>query len=135
MTLNIIYKSCCNSWYYIFQDTLNSLLYSFALAARIIALAIILIITPRFFAINIRATLLGCCHAAGQLGAIVGYLVTTTKLMSSVAMALLGVILTVILAILCLIFPDVDNREMPDVLQDMDYFCEYVYFYLLTNTI
>ncbi|KAI8421807.1 hypothetical protein MSG28_009764 [Choristoneura fumiferana] len=106
------------------RDTITSLLYSFALAARIIAFAIILIITPRFFAINIRATLLGCCQAAGQLGAIVGYLVTTTKLMNTVAMALLGVVLTVILMILCLIFPDVDNREMPDVLQDMDYFCE-----------
>ncbi|XP_061714197.1 solute carrier family 22 member 4-like [Cydia pomonella] len=101
-----------------------SILYTFALATSLNGHAMTLTITPRLFAIKIRATLLGCCHAAGQLGAIIGYLITMLKLVDEVTLALLEAATTVSMLVLCLVFPDVDRREMPDVLEDMDYFSE-----------
>lgn len=39
---------------------------------------------------------------------------------------LVGIELTVMIMLigLCFIFPDVDDRELPDVMEDMDYFSE-----------
>ncbi|XP_047990734.1 solute carrier family 22 member 4-like [Leguminivora glycinivorella] len=105
-------------------EPICSILYPFALATSLNAHAITLSITPRLFAIKIRATLLGCCHAAGQMGAIIGYLITSLKLVDEITLALLEAAATVAMLVLCLVFPDVDDREMPDVLEDMDYFSE-----------
>lgn len=44
--------------------------------------------------------------------------------MDDITFAAVEIGVTVTLAVLCLVFPDVDGRELPDVMEDMDYYCE-----------
>ncbi|XP_026734149.1 solute carrier family 22 member 5-like isoform X2 [Trichoplusia ni] len=106
------------------KGPLRSFLSSIALASGILAHALILNITPRFFAINIRATVVGCCHATGQLGSIVSYLLFLFRPINDVTLVSIELTVMTILIGLCITFPDVDDRELPDVMEDMDYFSE-----------
>lgn len=85
---------------------------------------LILNITPRLFAINIRATLFGCCNAIGQLGSIVCYLLIMIHDADDVTRKVIEGSLAIILTVICFVIPDVDGRELPDVIEDMDYFSE-----------
>ncbi|XP_038214301.1 solute carrier family 22 member 4-like [Zerene cesonia] len=107
-----------------FNSTICDLLTSIGLASGLISYALLLNITPRLFAVNIRATLVGCCHAAGHLGTITCYLLTSLRSINDSTMLITTLAVTVILVGLCFIFPDVDGRELPDTIKDMDYFSE-----------
>uniref|UniRef100_A0A2A4J4J6 Major facilitator superfamily (MFS) profile domain-containing protein n=1 Tax=Heliothis virescens TaxID=7102 RepID=A0A2A4J4J6_HELVI len=109
---------------FIFKGTIHCVLSTIALGSGLVAHALILNMTPRLFAINIRATVVGCCHATGQLGSIVSYLLFLFHPISNIAMVSIELCITMILAGLCLMYPDVDRRELPDVMTDMDYFSE-----------
>ncbi|CAG9132739.1 unnamed protein product [Plutella xylostella] len=95
-----------------------------AMSSGVLARLLILVITPRLFAISIRATMVGLCNGIAHIGAIVTYLVVVLRVMNNYV--LLGVILacTLSLGALCMKLPDVDDRELPDVLEDMDYFMD-----------
>ena len=95
-----------------------------ALASGLLAHALIMNITPRLFSINIRATVVGCCHATGQIGSIISYLLFLFHPMGDTSQMIIAFFVTIILVGLCFVFPDVDKRELPDVLRDMDYFAE-----------
>lgn len=97
-----------------------------ALAASVIVHGLILNITPRLFAINIRATLFGCCYSSGYLGSIICYLLVVFRAVDDVTMMIVEAGLAFLLIVLCCILPNVDGRELPDVMEDMDYFSEYV---------
>ncbi|XP_028170469.1 solute carrier family 22 member 2-like, partial [Ostrinia furnacalis] len=96
----------------------------FALASGIVVHLLLLNITPRLFAINIRATLFGCCHAIGQLGSMFSYLFFVFQPFSNEVSVVKDVVITAVLISLSLILLDIDGREMPDVIDDMDYFSE-----------
>lgn len=85
---------------------------------------LILSITPRLFAINIRATLFGCCNSTGQIGSIICYLLITLNKIDDFSSKIIEASLAIVLTILCYIIPDVDGRELPDVVEDMDFFTE-----------
>ncbi|XP_045769529.1 solute carrier family 22 member 4-like isoform X2 [Maniola jurtina] len=95
-----------------------------ALAASVIVHGFILNLTPRLFAINIRATLFGCCYSCGHLGSIICCLIVIFRAVDEVILMTVEAGLAVLLIILCCVLPDVDGRELPDVLEDMDYFSE-----------
>lgn len=97
---------------------------TFALASQIVVHLLLLNITPRLFAINIRATLLGCCHAIGEFGCMIGYLLYVFQPFSDVVDIIIDVGIMVVLITLSLVLFDVDRREMPDLIDDMDYFSE-----------
>ncbi|CAK1585483.1 unnamed protein product [Parnassius mnemosyne] len=97
---------------------------SAALGTGLIGHTILLNITPRLFAINIRATIFGCCHSTGQFGALICYLIFFLDATDHIALVLIQVGFTFVLTALCYIIPDVDARELPDVMEDMDYFSE-----------
>lgn len=82
------------------------------------------VITPRLFSINIRATSLGSCFALGQLGSMIGYLIFLLEAVDNFSLSALILAASLSLCALCLILPDVDSRELPDIMQDMDYFLE-----------
>ncbi|KAJ8723280.1 hypothetical protein PYW08_003192 [Mythimna loreyi] len=107
-----------------YKGAVSSLLYSIALASGLLAHALILNITPRLFAINIRATVFGCCHATGQIGSILSYLLILFHPISDLSQMSIELSVTIILVGLCFVFPDVDQRELPDMLKDMDYYSE-----------
>lgn len=95
-----------------------------ALSCGTIGWFVIAIITPRLFSINIRATTLGSCYALGQLGSMVAYLMHVLEALSSSSLSAVIVTATLSICTLCLILPDVDYRELPDIMLDMDYFLE-----------
>jgi hypothetical protein len=86
--------------------------------------AILLNITPRLFAITIRATLFGCCYAIGELGTVGAYLLFVFQPLTNVVYIVAEIGITLSLATLCSILIDVDSRELPDMVDDMDYFSE-----------
>ncbi|XP_075975689.1 solute carrier family 22 member 7-like [Anticarsia gemmatalis] len=106
------------------KGTIHSFFASVALASGLVAHALILNITPRLFAINIRATFFGCCHATGQLGSIISYLLFLFCPTSEITLMAVELAVTAVLAGLCFIIPNVDERELPDIVKDMDYFSE-----------
>nr|XP_021201801.2 solute carrier family 22 member 2-like isoform X1 [Bombyx mori] len=106
------------------KNTSRRLLLSIALGSGITVHALILNVTPRLFAINIRATIFGCCHAAGQLGSIISYTILLLTPTNNVTQICTEVLVTIVLIGLCFMVLDVDRRELPDVLEDMDYFSE-----------
>lgn len=79
---------------------------------------------PRLYGINVRATLFGFCHATGQIGAIISYMFHIYNPLEAMSLAIILFLITLGLVGLCIMFPDVDDRELPDVLEDMDYFSE-----------
>ncbi|XP_023934107.2 solute carrier family 22 member 21-like [Bicyclus anynana] len=95
-----------------------------ALAAIVIVHGLMVNITPRLFAINIRATLLGCCHSVGHLGSLICCVIVTFQVMNDQTLMFVEAGLVLLLIVVCSVLPDVDGREMPDVLEDMDYFSE-----------
>ncbi|XP_047531388.1 solute carrier family 22 member 7-like [Vanessa atalanta] len=97
---------------------------SISLGTGVIIHGLILNITPRLFAINIRCTLLGCCHSSGQLGSIICYLIVSFHVFEDVVLIVIETGLSIGLLLLCYVIPDVDRRELPDVIEDMDYFSE-----------
>lgn len=103
---------------------LRSIGSSIAISSGVIVHALLLNITPRLFAINIRATIFGCCHATGQLGSIISYIILLFHPMDDITFAVVMVAVTIIAAGLCCMLPDVDGRELPDFLEDMDYYSE-----------
>ncbi|XP_022828294.1 solute carrier family 22 member 13-like [Spodoptera litura] len=109
---------------YTYKSPISSFLSSIALGSGLVAHALILNITPRLFAINIRATVVGCCYATGQIGSIISYLLFLFHPLSNVVIMVIEFFVTLILIGLLFIFPDVDQRELPDVMKDMDYFSE-----------
>ncbi|KAL0880237.1 hypothetical protein ABMA27_002695 [Loxostege sticticalis] len=96
----------------------------FALASQVIVYMLLLIITPRLFAINIRGTLFGCCHAIGQLGSMFSYMFFLFQPLHNEAFLTVNVCVMVALVTSSLILLDVDRRELPDMMDDMDYFSE-----------
>nr|XP_021181720.2 solute carrier family 22 member 4 [Helicoverpa armigera] len=108
----------------IFKGTIHWMLSTIALGSGLVAHALILNMTPRLFAINIRATVVGCCHATGQLGSIISYLPFLFHPMNDITLVAIVLCATLIMAVLCLMYPDVDRRELPDLMTDMDYFSE-----------
>ncbi|CAH1636444.1 unnamed protein product [Spodoptera littoralis] len=109
---------------YTYKSPISSFLSSIALGSGLVAHALILNITPRLFAINIRATVVGCCYATGQIGSIISYLLFLFHPLSNIVIMVIEFCVTLILIGLLFIFPDVDQRELPDVMKDMDYFSE-----------
>ncbi|CAH0586916.1 unnamed protein product [Chrysodeixis includens] len=109
---------------FLYKGPVRSFLSSIALASGVLAHALILNITPRLFAINIRATVVGCCHATGQLGSIISYLLFLFQPLNDDMLVGIELTVTMVLVGLCFIFPDVDGRELPDIIEDMDYFAE-----------
>ncbi|XP_069357937.1 solute carrier family 22 member 4-like isoform X2 [Maniola hyperantus] len=107
-----------------FNIPVTNIISPFALAASIIVHALILNITPRLFAINIRATLFGCCYSCGHLGSMICYLIVIFRTVDKVILVIVEAGLAVLLIVLCCVLPDVDGRELPDVMEDMDYFSE-----------
>ncbi|XP_045499329.1 solute carrier family 22 member 1-like [Colias croceus] len=107
-----------------FNTTISDLLTSIGLASGLISYALLLNITPRLFAVNIRGTLVGCCHAAGHLGTITCYLIISLRAINDSTMIITVLVVTVLLVALCFVLPDVDDRELPDTIKDMDYFSE-----------
>lgn len=97
---------------------------SLALSSGLIVHALILNITPRLFATNVRATLFGCCHAIGQIGTMISYLVLLFYVMDDLVFASMDIVVSLALVSLCLLLPDVDGRELPDIMEDMDYYSE-----------
>ncbi|CAH4034046.1 unnamed protein product [Pieris brassicae] len=93
------------------------------LASGLISHALLLNITPRVLATKCRATLFGCYYSLGHLGTMTAYLITTQDI-RDLTMMIVVVVITLILIFICLILPDVDGRELPDTLKDMDYFSE-----------
>ncbi|XP_052755238.1 uncharacterized protein LOC113509798 [Galleria mellonella] len=109
------------------RKILRNFLSSIALAFRLVGHALILNITPRYFATKIRATILLSLTnylAAGQLGAMISYLLIVFQPINDATIVAIEVAVTLTLASLRFIFLDVDGRELPDVLEDMDYFSE-----------
>ncbi|XP_072932775.1 solute carrier family 22 member 4-like isoform X2 [Epargyreus clarus] len=107
-----------------YHNTITSLISSLALASGLIGHTLILVITPRLFAINVRATLFGCCNATAQLGTITNHLILRFRAMDDLTLMILEVAVTFALCAACYVIPDVDGRELPDVMEDMDYFSE-----------
>lgn len=95
-----------------------------ALGSEVVIYMLLLNITPRLFAINMRATLFGCCHAIGQLGTIVSYLMFTFQPLNDLASISVDITITMALIALSLVLLNVDGRELPDFIEDMDYFSE-----------
>lgn len=95
-----------------------------ALGSRVVVYMLITNITPRLFAINVRATLFGCCHAVDKLGTVFSYLVLVFQPFNTIVSIAVDMTIMVILILLCLVLPDVDGRELPDMIEDMDYFSE-----------
>lgn len=110
--------------YLLFQGLVRSIGSSIAISSGVIVHALLLNITPRLFAINIRATIFGCCHATGQLGSILSYIILLFHPMDDVTFSAVMAVVTVTAAGLCCFLPDVDGRELPDVIEDMDYYSE-----------
>lgn len=100
------------------------ILTSISLGTGLIIHGLILNITPRVLAINIRCTLLGCCHSSAQLGSIICYLIIAFHAFETIILILIETTIAIGLLILCYVLPDVDGRELPDVITDMDYFSE-----------
>ncbi|CAH0683067.1 unnamed protein product [Spodoptera exigua] len=109
---------------YTYKSTVSSILSSIALSSGLVAHALVLNITPRLFATNIRATAVGFCHATGQIGSIISYLLFLFHPISNTVIMVIELGVTLIIIGLLFIFPDVDQRELPDVMKDMDYFSE-----------
>ncbi|KAG6453431.1 hypothetical protein O3G_MSEX008152 [Manduca sexta] len=103
---------------------LHDILSAFAIGSGVIGQTLLLNITPRLFAINIRTTILGCCHAAGQLGSMISYIFFMFHPLTDITSMAVHIVVTLGLAGLCLALLDVDGRELPDVIEDMDYFSE-----------
>lgn len=95
-----------------------------ALSTGVTVHAIILHMMPRCYGINVRATLFGFCHATGQIGAIISYMFHIYTPLDPMPLAIIALLITLCLVAICVMLPDVDNRELPDVLEDMDYFSE-----------
>ncbi|XP_048485415.1 solute carrier family 22 member 2 [Plutella xylostella] len=106
------------------DDLSRVIVATLAMSSGVLARLLILVITPRLFAISVRATMVGLCNGIAHIGAIVTYLVVVLRVMNNYV--LLGVIFacTLSLGALCMKLPDVDDRELPDVLEDMDYFMD-----------
>ncbi|KAM3958930.1 LOW QUALITY PROTEIN: solute carrier family 22 member 7-like [Aphomia sociella] len=102
----------------------RNLLSLIAISSCLVEHALLLNITPRLFAIKIRATLLGFCHAAGQLGAMISYLLFLLQPMNDGVVVALELGVTLTLVFLRFTILDVDGRELPDTMEDMDYFSE-----------
>ncbi|CAH2084817.1 unnamed protein product [Euphydryas editha] len=107
-----------------FNDSISDVLTSISLGTGLIIHGLILNITPRIFAINVRCTLFGCCHSSGQLGSIICYLIVAFRAFEDIIYILIEATIAIGLLILCYVLPDVDGRELPDVIGDMDYFSE-----------
>ncbi|XP_053604869.1 organic cation/carnitine transporter 2-like isoform X2 [Plodia interpunctella] len=106
------------------KEKSRNLLSSIALASSIVGHALLLNITPRLFAIKVRGTLVGACQAVGEIGAILGYIIFLFDPMGSLTTMGVTIGITLTLSALCLMFLDVDGRELPDIMEDMDYFSE-----------
>ncbi|XP_053604870.1 organic cation/carnitine transporter 2-like isoform X3 [Plodia interpunctella] len=106
------------------REKSRNLLSSIALASSIVGHALLLNITPRLFAIKVRGTLVGACQAVGEIGAILGYIIFLFDPMGSLTTMGVTIGITLTLSALCLMFLDVDGRELPDIMEDMDYFSE-----------
>ncbi|XP_045536055.1 solute carrier family 22 member 4-like [Papilio machaon] len=106
------------------KDTNFGFVYSAALSTGMMGHAILLNITSRLFAINVRATIFGCCHSFGQLGTIICYLLYLLNYDDHKSLIFVQIGTTFILTALCYVIPDVDGRELPDIVEDMDYFSE-----------
>lgn len=107
-----------------FQYKDLEIIQSATLGIGMIGHSLLLNITPRLFAINIRATIFGCCHLCGQLGTIICYLLLFLDLTDHKSFVLIQIGVTFALSVLCCVIPDVDGRELPDIIEDMDYFSE-----------
>ncbi|XP_041979701.1 solute carrier family 22 member 13-like [Aricia agestis] len=108
----------------IYQETTVDIMLWTALSCGVMVQAIILNITPRLLATHVRATLLGFCHSAGHLGAILSSIVILLNAIDSISLMIANIVLSIVLLCLCYMLPDVDGRELPDVIQDMDYYSE-----------
>ncbi|XP_013190463.2 solute carrier family 22 member 7 [Amyelois transitella] len=106
------------------KERTRNLLASIALASSIVGHAILLNITPRIFAIKIRSTLLGACQAIGQVGSMIAYIIFLFDTMNSLTTMGVTIGITLTMSALCLMLHDVDGRELPDIMEDMDYFSE-----------
>ncbi|XP_068617444.1 uncharacterized protein [Battus philenor] len=106
------------------KDVKIDFVHSAALGTGMIGHTILLSITPRLFPINVRATIFGCCHSSGQLGTVICFLLFRLQLDNHISLIFVQTGVTFILIILCYMIPDVDGRELPDVVEDMDYFSE-----------
>ncbi|VVD00483.1 unnamed protein product [Leptidea sinapis] len=104
--------------------TLMDLLSTIGWASGLVGNSLLINITPRIFAVNTRASVFGCCHAFGQIGAIVCYLVCTLTTVDDIIFIVTVLAVTLVMATLCLLLPDVDKRELPDTMMDTDYFSE-----------
>ncbi|XP_013173282.1 PREDICTED: solute carrier family 22 member 4-like [Papilio xuthus] len=101
-----------------------SFVHTAALSTGMMGHTILLNITPRLFAINVRATIFGCCHSSGQLGTIICYLLYLLDYDDHKSLIFVQIGATFMLTALCYVIPDVDGRELPDIVEDMDYFSE-----------
>ncbi|XP_050348538.1 solute carrier family 22 member 13-like [Nymphalis io] len=129
LVLNIGFLGACNillvsmGWFKV-NHIISDVFTSVSLAAGVLIHGLILNITPRLFAINVRCTLLGCCHASGQLGSIICYLTVYFHAFEDIVLIVIETGLAIGLLLLCYMIPDVDRRELPDIMEDMDYFSE-----------
>ncbi|XP_047517519.1 solute carrier family 22 member 1-like [Pieris napi] len=128
LALNIVILGASTS-IFVFKKRLHlnfvilEVISTIGLASGLISHALLLNITPRVLATKCRATLFGCYYSLGHLGTMTAYLVTTQDI-RDLTMMIVVVVITLILVFICLILPDVDGRELPDTLKDMDYFSE-----------
>ncbi|RVE44856.1 hypothetical protein evm_010511 [Chilo suppressalis] len=108
----------------VFGHIISHLFSSIALSSGVIVYALLMNITPRLFAMRLRATLFGCCHAVGQLGTMISYLVFAFLPLNNMIYVAVNMAVTMALATLTFTLVDVDGRELPDLIEDMDYFSE-----------
>ncbi|CAK1555137.1 unnamed protein product [Leptosia nina] len=105
---------------------LNILLIEFTaalgVASGLVSYALLFNMTPRLLALIARATLVGCCYSAGEIGTITCYLLILY--LQDLTVLILLVIAVLLVTTLCVVLPDVDARELPDTIRDMDYFSE-----------
>ncbi|XP_064072397.1 solute carrier family 22 member 13-like [Vanessa tameamea] len=129
LVINIGLLGACNisrifmEWFKVNHSAFE-IVTSISLGTGVIIHGLILNITPRLFAINIRCTSLGCCHSSGQLGSIICYLIVSFHAFEDVVLIVIETGLAIGLLLLCYVIPDVDRRELPDIMEDMDYFSE-----------
>ncbi|KPI94148.1 hypothetical protein RR46_06599 [Papilio xuthus] len=120
-------RTCINIFYAYNSRIIDiniSFVHTAALSTGMMGHTILLSITPRLFAINVRATIFGCCHSSGQLGTIICYLLYLLDYDDHKSLIFVQIGATFILTALCYVIPDVDGRELPDIVEDMDYFSE-----------
>lgn len=107
-----------------FQGTIKIVASSIALSAGIMVHSLILNITPRLFATNVRGIACGCCHASGQIGSTISYILFLLEPRNEITFLAVVTVSTITLVGLCLVLPNVDGRELPDVMEDMNYYSE-----------